>query len=212
MITLQKKKNFNKNVNPKGNGPIKGQDEVIQLKRSEYDDLMASLDAVKTIAGMSEKIVETIEKVDMLFNGEVEIEIVDDGDKGDKKDKEKGDELPGDGGDVLPGDELPGDALPGEDEDPKAEDADLVETLKDPEKRKAVLEFLKATDEKGTKAAEKPKREIKRKTIQKAQDKKEVPNFTSRFEPEIPKEPLKGADGTQTQDTNLSEAFSNRFN
>lgn len=227
----KKKKDFKKQ---------KAQDEVIQIKRSEWENMQESVGQMKQF-------------MEDLVNGDLEIEIVDDNEM---------DEVPGDEeipGDEVPGEEIPGEEVPGEEgpeEDPeldeitpesgdeeepdekgedeapaeeKAEDADDVdynEMMKDPEKRKKFQEFLKAADEEEAPKAEdekpeeepkktgdeKPKRKIKRKTLKKATD-KAIPDFTSRFEDtkeNAVKE--KALDSKIEEDADLTSKFQSRFN
>ena len=74
---------------------------------------------------MQESLTQLQNFMNDLVEGNLEIEIVDDEKEAEEPKEEK--------------------EVPVED-DEKAEDADLEEVMKDPEKRKAVLEYLKATD------------------------------------------------------------------
>lgn len=110
----------------------KAQDETVQITRKEWESMQESL---AQLQGFMNDLVE----------GNLEIEIVDEGETEPKEPKEvKGIET-----EEVKTEEPKEEEPKKEDEkEPKAEDADIEEVLKDPNKRKAVLEFLKATDSK----------------------------------------------------------------
>lgn len=133
-ITLNKTKDFNKT---KPSSELKAQDETIQITKKEWDAMQESLAQLQTF-------------MNDLVEGNLEIEIVDD--KGEEKPEAKGKEEEEEAEEIQVEEpkaqepkveEVKADE---EVEEEKAEDAELEETLKDPAKRKAVLEYLKATD------------------------------------------------------------------
>lgn len=221
-LTKNRKKSFDK-------APIKGvkkevkkaMDEVVQIKRSEWE-------------AMQESQAKVTQFMDDLVEGNLEIEIIDDEDGNDDVEKEDVDvEADGDVEDIeVEGDidedpenvedieeiDVDEDKIDGEDE--KADDEELTETLKDPAKRKAVLEFLKVTDakkeqdskdeeEKKKIGDKKIKRELKRKTLKKAED-AAIPDFTSRFK-EDKVEDLKAVDEKNIDKRTETEKFTSRF-
>lgn len=135
-IELNKKKNFSKTATEK---VLKAQDETIQITRGEWESMTESLSQLQNF-------------MNDLVEGNLEIEIIEDEKEASKpKDDDMEDiEMPEETEEVEieevePKEDDEEDEEKSEDEE-KAEDADLVETLKDPVKRKAVMEFLKATD------------------------------------------------------------------
>ena len=163
---------------------IKGHDadEVIEIKRSEYDDLMAAFESIKGLVDLDvDKIADTIDKVEQLFNGEVEVEIVNDNEEPEVIEEEFIEEEVD--ANLIEEPEVI------EEEFIEGEDADIVEIMKDPIKKKAVLEFLKLEDNDALKGEDNDelekghdaKKEIKRKTLKKAGDSTPVADFTSRF-------------------------------
>lgn len=137
-IILNKKKDFQKNKEIPS-ATLKAQDETIQITKKEWDAMQESLSQLQTF-------------MNDLVEGNLEIEIIDDNSK-EEEPKEEVEEIeikPKEGKLKEESDEETEEEIetPAEEteEDDKAEDAELEETLKDPAKRKAVLEYLKATD------------------------------------------------------------------
>jgi len=204
-LNKQTKKPFDKK--------LKAQDEVVQIKRSEWEAMQEAIAQVQTF--MTD-----------LVEGNLEIEILDDNEE--PKDVEETDpevediEVEGDPEleETDPDAEPEEDDVEGEDstDEEKAEDEELTESLKDPEKRKAVLEFLKVSDaekkdiEPATKKTgdKKPKRKMKRKTLQKAQD-ATIPDFTSRFRNDDFKKKALDADEVVVSEKSETEKFQSRF-
>jgi hypothetical protein len=203
-VTLNKRKPFNKvqkqNIERKAldaRPKRKALDEVMEIKRSEWDAMQESISKVQKF-------------MQDLVEGNLEIEIIDDEKEPKAEPKaEKELELEMEEGEM----QIPEEGemeMPEEGEEPeeKAEDADLNETLKDPAKRKAVMEFLKISDEKEVVKAkdEKPKRELKKKTLQKSQD-AGIPDFTSRFD----QQPVEQKANDSSLEEDMSQKFINRF-
>ena len=228
-LSKNRKKSFDKKK-------VKAQDEVVQIKRSEWEEMQ---EAVSKVQGFMEDLVD----------GNLEIEIIDDEDETNEEDVEDVEEEEVDPDveeieieeeEADPEAEVDPDVeeMEIETDDEKADDEDFTETLKDPVKRKAVLDFLKlsATDkaedmkeedsadkaedekeldekedeEKKKVGDKKIKREIKRKTLQKKAADVAIPDFTSRFRDDVV-EPVKGAD-EKVDELDASEKFRNRFN
>jgi hypothetical protein len=131
-IELNKKKNFSKTADKKA---LKAQDETIQITRVEWESMQESLSQLQNF-------------MNDLVEGNLEIEIIDDEKEAaePKDDDMKDIEIPEETEEVEIEEVEPKEESEDEEDEEKAEDADLVETLKDPAKRKAVMEFLKATD------------------------------------------------------------------
>jgi len=131
-IELNKKKNFSKTADKKA---LKAQDETIQITRVEWESMQESLSQLQNF-------------MNDLVEGNLEIEIIDDEKEAaePKDDDMKDIEIPEETEEVEIEEVEPKEESKDEEDEEKAEDADLVETLKDPAKRKAVMEFLKATD------------------------------------------------------------------
>ena len=133
-ITLNKKKDFKKTEEPISQTTLKAQDETIQITRKEWEAMQESLTQLQNF-------------MNDLVEGNLEIEIVDDEKEAEEPKEEKEVEEVAveakqseEDTDAEKSKEVP------VEDDEKAEDADLEEVMKDPEKRKAVLEYLKATD------------------------------------------------------------------
>ena len=196
-------------VKEKPKGIKKGLDESIQIKRSEYDELMEAFNSIKDLVGLDpDKIAETIDKVDQLFNGEVEVEIVDDNDVNEEVDIIEGEEV--DGFEIE--EEIVEEPNVEEEELIEGEDADITEILKDPAKKKAVLEFLKIEDADKVEDAEikgnDSKRQIKRKAL-KGNDENIVADFTSRFNNGFK---ANDSDLSETPAKDLTVGYKNRWN
>lgn len=135
-ITLNKRKDFKK-TNETRSSRSKAQDETVQITRKEWESMQESLAQLQTF-------------MNDLVEGNLEIEIVDDG-KEEKPEKEEEVEEVTATEEVKeepkeePKDKVEEKVEEKVDEE-KGEDADMEEVLKDPAKRKAVLEYLKATD------------------------------------------------------------------
>lgn len=132
-ITLNKTKDFKK-TDGKPSSTLKAQDETIQITKKEWEAMQESLSQLQTF-------------MNDLVEGNLEIEIIDDTKELEEPKEEKEEvEIEMD----QPKEEVEepteeASEKPSEEEE-KAEDADMEEVLKDPAKRKAVLEYLKATD------------------------------------------------------------------
>ena len=223
-LSKNRKKSFDKKK-------IKAQDEVVQITRSEWEGMQESLTQVQTF-------------MEDLVEGNLEIEIIDDEDAENEEvevDPEAEEEVEVEGDPDVEEIEIEEEADPEaeveeeiEGDDEKAEDEELNESIKDPIKRKAILDFLKlsatdkAEDEKEIDSADKAedmkeededkkkvgdkkiKREIKRKTLQKKAADVAIPDFTSRFRDDKD-EPVKGNDDNDVNEKNASEKFRSRF-
>lgn len=130
-ITLNKRKDFKKSDVQK-DSKLKAQDETIQITKKEWESMQESLTQLQSF-------------MNDLIDGNLEIEIIDD-EKEEKPEKPE-EEVQG-SEEIEPEVEAKEDkAEPKEKvEEEKGEDADIEEVMKDPAKRKAVLEYLKATD------------------------------------------------------------------
>ncbi len=137
-IILNKRKDFQKTTEVPSS-KLKAQDETIQITKKEWEAMQESLSQLQTF--MTD-----------LVEGNLEIEIVDEGGEEKEEPVEKEEEEaveieveeP-----IEEAEEKPEEEEAEKSEEPeeeKLEDADLDEVMKDPEKRKAVLEYLKATD------------------------------------------------------------------
>jgi len=135
-IILNKRKDFKKEEEV-ASTPLKAQDETIQITRKEWDAMQESLTQLQTF-------------MNDLVEGNLEIEIVDEGAKEEKPEEKEENEIELE---EVKEDPKPDPKPDSKDVEPeivveedKGEDDELEETLKDPAKRKAVLEYLKATD------------------------------------------------------------------
>lgn len=162
-IALNKKKNFSKTASE---AVLKAQDETVQITRDEWEAMQESLSQLQNF-------------MNDLVEGNLEIEIIDEGEeKAEKAEEaqeaeemaEEGKEEEADMQEVEVPEEMEEveaeaeeeeeekakDAKHSEDgmhskdakhsEEEKAKDAELEAVLQDPAKRKAVFDFLKATD------------------------------------------------------------------
>lgn len=138
-IALNKKKNFSKTAPEK---VLKAQDETVQITRDEWEAMQESLSQLQSF-------------MNDLVEGNLEIEIIDEGEEAEEA-EEMAEEEDVDMQEVEVPEEMEEieveeedveaeDAMHSEEEE-KAEDAELEAVLQDPAKRKAVFEFLKATD------------------------------------------------------------------
>ena len=217
-LSRSKKKAFDKQAK------AKAQDETIQIKRSEWEEMQAAVSQVQTF-------------MEDLVEGNLEIEIIDDEDAPEEEveadvEVEDGDteeiEVEGD----LEEEEIPEEdpeAEPEEEIEAEDEEIDYNEIMKDPKKRAAYEEFVKATDsdkaedekvddekaddeedvEKKKVGDKKIKREIKRKTLKKAAD-AIIPDFTSRFRDDLV-ESIKAVDENDVEEQDESAKFRSRF-
>lgn len=142
-IALNKKKNFSKTAPEK---VLKAQDETVQITRDEWEAMQESLSQLQSF-------------MNDLVEGNLEIEIIDEGEEAEEAEEaeEMAEEEDVDMQEVEVPEEMEEieveaeedveaeDAMHSEEEE-KAEDAELEAVLQDPAKRKAVFEFLKATD------------------------------------------------------------------
>lgn len=159
-ITLNKKKDFRKKTDSVSTKVRKkAQDETIQITRGEWESMQESLSQLQSFMN---DLVEGNLEIEIIDEGaeeeapaDVEEEMIEvEGEPEEEMTEEDGDEeeVEGEDGYGKDGSHMHDKehkkmhpAMKNKKED-KMEDADLDEVMKDPEKRKAVLEYLKATD------------------------------------------------------------------
>lgn len=153
-IALNKKKNFSKTA---PETVLKAQDETVQITRDEWEAMQESLSQLQNFmndlveGNLEIEIIDEGEEAEEAEEAEEMAEVEEDADMQEVEVPEEMEEIEVEAEEEGEEEEKAEDAMHAEEEE-KAEDAEMAEdaeleaVLQDPAKRKAVFEFLKATD------------------------------------------------------------------